>query len=186
MSQLQKTRENLLLSQRKLAKKANLSLRTLQEMEKSFTQSKLSTIGQVLHALGHHPSVLTQFVHLSLIEKKDSVFFLSLNLYNEPENWKMYFFQWLDLYYSHPSSEMLKTAPVNIEEKLMALLASTCELLATRFNHSIPYWTMGIAPLKSPWFISEMQYLKTFALVESFPEFKKRNIYVLENFLTRV
>lgn len=72
------------------------------------------------------------------------------------------------------------------DQQLRALVASTAEALsAERGTEPAPEWAAIIPPLKQPWFVSGMESLKAMALVESPVYFRRRNIFVLGNFLSR-
>jgi hypothetical protein len=49
-----------------------------------------------------------------------------------------------------------------------------------------PQWTWDIPSCKEPWFVSGVENLKAIALAESPVFFRRRKIFVLENFLQRV
>jgi hypothetical protein len=49
-----------------------------------------------------------------------------------------------------------------------------------------PAWVWAVPSLKEPWFLSGMESLKAIAIVESPVFFRRRKIFVLENFLYRV
>ena len=66
-----------------------------------------------------------------------------------------------------------------------ALLASTVEMLCAERRMPVPWWCGGAGILPAPWFVSGVENLKALALVESPAHFRKRNIFVLANFLAR-
>ncbi len=72
------------------------------------------------------------------------------------------------------------------DERLQALAASMAEALsAEQGAESVPEWAARVPPLKQPWFVAGMESLKATALVESPVYFRRRNIFVLGNFLAR-
>ena len=50
----------------------------------------------------------------------------------------------------------------------------------------VPEWVFETKPLKDPWFVSGLENMKTFAIVESPAFFKQMNVFVLDNFMARV
>ena len=67
-----------------------------------------------------------------------------------------------------------------------ALLASTVECLCDELSVDQPGWLTSVPGLDEPWFVSGVESLKAIALAESPVYFRCRNIFVLENFLSRV
>lgn len=67
-----------------------------------------------------------------------------------------------------------------------ALLASTVECLCDELHLKTPEWIMDVPALKEPWFVAGVENLKAMAIVESPVYFRRRLIFVLENFLDRV
>ncbi|NLB66575.1 MAG: hypothetical protein GX803_08915 [Lentisphaerae bacterium] len=86
------------------------------------------------------------------------------------------------------NADALQNAPrfPGDDERLRALAASTAEALAAEQGTEwVPEWAVAIPPLKQPWFVSGVESLKAIALVESPVYFRRRNIFVLGNFLSR-
>lgn len=66
-----------------------------------------------------------------------------------------------------------------------ALLNSTACSLAAELGVSPPWWAMHPLELSEPWFVSGVENLKASALVESPLPFRRNNVFVLGNFLSR-
>jgi|SRR5688572_30734151 len=66
-----------------------------------------------------------------------------------------------------------------------ALLNSTACALAAELGEAPPWWAMRPLALSEPWFVSGVENLKASALVESPISFRRNNIFVLGNFLSR-
>lgn len=66
-----------------------------------------------------------------------------------------------------------------------ALLNATACALAAEFGTAPPWWAMYPLALPKPWFVAEVENLKATALVESPLPFRRNNIFVLGNFLSR-
>ena len=71
-------------------------------------------------------------------------------------------------------------------ERFDALLASTIEYLCNETGNDPPDWVYSIPECREPWFVSGLENLKAIAIVESPVWFRRRKIFVLENFLSRV
>lgn len=66
-----------------------------------------------------------------------------------------------------------------------ALLNSTACALAAELGSAPPWWAMHPLTLPEPWFVAGVESLKATALVESPLPFRRNNIFVLGNFLSR-
>ena len=66
-----------------------------------------------------------------------------------------------------------------------ALLNSTACALAAELGEAPPWWAMRPQVLSEPWFVSGIENLKASALVESPLPFRRNNVFVLGNFLSR-
>ncbi len=62
---------------------------------------------------------------------------------------------------------------------------STVETVCAEVSLPSPGWCCGVEALDSPWFVAGIENLKASALIESPVRFRKRNIFVLANFLDR-
>lgn len=70
-------------------------------------------------------------------------------------------------------------------ERFDALLASTIESLCAELGIETPNWVWEVPSCKYPWFVSGIESLKAITIVESPVYFRRRKIFVLENFLER-
>jgi hypothetical protein len=66
-----------------------------------------------------------------------------------------------------------------------ALLNATACALAAEIGEAPPWWAMHPLLLSEPWFVAGVENLKATALVESPLPFRRNNIFVLGNFLSR-
>jgi|SRR5690348_16623689 hypothetical protein len=66
-----------------------------------------------------------------------------------------------------------------------ALLNATACALAAEMGQAPPWWANRPLVLAEPWFVSGMENLKATALVESPVQFRRNNVFVLGNFLSR-
>jgi len=102
------------------------------------------------------------------------------------ENWTIILMNFVDdfRYYKDPA---LVKEPFDLDhERVDALLASTVEYLCNEMQMDLPPWVEDIPPCRDPWFVAGMESLKAIAIVESPLYFRRRKIFVLENFLERV
>lgn len=72
------------------------------------------------------------------------------------------------------------------DENIDSLLASTIEYLCHETGVETPEWVWEVPPCKEPWFVSGYDNLKAISIVESPAFFRRRKIFVLGNFLSRV
>ncbi|NOY67883.1 MAG: hypothetical protein GXP53_00085 [Deltaproteobacteria bacterium] len=70
-------------------------------------------------------------------------------------------------------------------EKFDSLLASTTEYLCDEIGIETPGWIWNVPSCKEPWFVSGYENLKAISIAESPVFFRRRKIFVLENFLSR-
>ncbi len=100
--------------------------------------------------------------------------------------------EFLDKFYSSSNSERVKMVSKNPfpefkDKRIQAYIAATVEELCYRYNLEIPEWVNDKKYfLKEPFFLTEIESIKPFLLVESPLSFKRRNIFVSSNVLVRV
>ncbi len=100
--------------------------------------------------------------------------------------WKLYFYDFVDDFRRRGNIEMIGEPFELSDDRIDALLASTVEKLCDEIKVEIPVWIKKIPSCREPFFVSGIENLKAISIVESPLRFKKRNIFVLENFLSRV
>ena len=118
----------------------------------------------------------------------DSIQSISCRIRQEGEaSWKWNLFEFVDAFRLQPSGAQVQSPPDSgVTDRMRALLASCVESLCEERGMACPAWCRETAPLAHPWFVSGIENLKAMALVESPVHFRKRNIFVLANFLDRV
>lgn len=103
------------------------------------------------------------------------------------ESWKIHFMDLVDEFRRSLDPSLLFLAPPpELPDGLRALLAGIVVSLAEEVDMQPPSWTRKRWALANPWFVSESENLKATALLESPLAFRRYNIFVLDNFLTRV
>jgi len=101
-------------------------------------------------------------------------------------DWLEPFFDWVDAFRRGEAGTESFDGESRLPPTLRALLAATTEALCREAGRAAPAWTQKVLPLPRPWFVSGMESLKASALVESPVFFRRRNIFVLGNFLSRM
>jgi transcriptional regulator with XRE-family HTH domain len=175
------------LSQRALAKKARISFKGLQLLESPGHDARLSSLQKIAEGLGlpRHGPVRAAAWNLSMdpgsLEAASSWI-----LQDGPRSWSLHLFNFADSFRTRASGALVEAPPLpGLEPRLQALTASLVEALCDEAKLPRPWWTLGVPALETPWFPSETENLKASALVESPVPFRKRNIFVLANFLQR-
>ena len=188
MKTLKSARGEQKISQRNLAKKAGLSYKTLQLLEGGNQDAQISTLEKVASALGLPKNIITRRLSAIFQTPSDSLSMVSERIHAQGEAlWKIWLFNFVDAFrrVSKPE-ELIQDPPISKStHKTKALLASTLDTLCEERGIKIPEWSCSIPPLQKPWFVSQSENLKATALVESPLHFRKRNIFVLDNFLSR-
>ncbi|HEX5037672.1 MAG TPA: helix-turn-helix transcriptional regulator [bacterium] len=186
MNWLKGIREERKMSQRNLAKRAGVSFRTLQLVESGRWDPKLSTVQKFLSALGYPDDLVEGKIRETVQEGRDTVVAVTERIAGNESSWKIWLFNFIDRFRANPSEFLIAKPPSSAaSEKIRALAASTVEALCRSLNRTPPDWCAGIPSLKEPWFPSETENLKASALLESPVDFRRRNIFVLGNFLER-
>jgi len=184
MTALQARRRQLGLSQRALARRAGLAFRTVQLLEAGGHDARWSTLAKLAQALdvGAPAALLAPQMGAGLCaaEAADRM------REDGADSWKLWLFEFADAFRHAPRAEAAERAPEpSLDPRLLALLASTIETLCAESRLPAPWWCAGVATLPDPWFVSGLESLKASALAESPAAFRKRNIFVLGNFLAR-
>ena len=165
-----------------------MSFRGLQLLEKEEHDWRLSSIRKVAGALNLAEDGIDMVLRRFLEQDKDSIMMVSIRIQADgPASWPLHLFNFVDAFRSAPKESQIQAPPLDgLDRKLKCLLASTIETLCADLQASIPEWCYGVRGLKEPWFVAEIESLKAMALVESPVRYRKRNIFVLGNFLDRV
>jgi hypothetical protein len=104
----------------------------------------------------------------------------------DPDNWVIALMDFVDDFRRHKDVRAIEQPFELTHERWDALLASTASQLCTELGLPIPEWLWRVPSCSEPWFVSGLENLKAIALVESPLHFRRRKIFVLENFLDRV
>lgn len=176
------------ISQRQLALISNLSFRTIQLLEKNQHDSKFSSLNKIAMSFGHSKEDLADAIKEFFNKTQDSVLDISKKIKKDGiDSWKIHLFNFVDQFRKNPECKLIDLSPISdLDERILCLITSTVEALCYENDMKKPFWTVGVEILNAPWFPSGIENLKTMALVESPVFFRKRNIFVLNNFLDRI
>lgn len=187
MKNISKCRHKIGLSQRQMAAISSLSFRTIQLLESGAHDPRLSTLKNLAKAVGYPQDIIDHQLDLIFKQPEDSIFMISKRILKDGEDsWKIWLFNFVDSFRKEKDEAHISLPPVQgLSQKLNALIASTVETLCEELKLDFPTWCSSIPMLKIPWFVSGIENLKAISIVESPIHFRKRNIFVLENFLAR-
>ncbi len=101
------------------------------------------------------------------------------------EHWRVYLMDFVDEFRYYRDPAMISTPYKLTDNEIDGLIASAVEYLCDELNMKVPRWILRVPPSQEPWFVSGIENLKAIALVESPVYFRRRKIFVLENFLKR-
>ena len=187
MHAIRSARQRRNLSQRELALRAGLSFRGCQLLEKPGHNPRLESIEKAAAALGlpaEGPrAVLSEFFSTPPASIRMTGYRI---LSDGPAFWTVHLLDFVDAFRREPSLELVRDPPPPaLEQALSALLAGTTEALCREAALPEPPWCPFAPVLAEPWFVSGMENLKASAIAESPLPFRRRNIFVLGNFLER-
>lgn len=176
------------LSQRRFSRNSGVSYRTIQLLESKRHDPQVSTLEKVYHALGYPKKFLVKHLERLGENPPDSIAVLSETIATTTaDSWRLFLFNFVDAFRiaEDPLPLILEPPRGKLDPRLLALLASTVEQLCASRYIVEPWWVGGVPGLPEPWFVSGIENLKVTALLESPVHFRKRNIFVLDNFLER-
>lgn len=104
---------------------------------------------------------------------------------NNGDNWRIPFMEFVDDFRRTRDYSLIERPFELGNEKFDSLLASTIEYLCDEMGIEFPNWIWNIPSCTEPWFVSGYENLKALSIVESPAFFRRRKIFVLENFLYR-
>jgi hypothetical protein len=103
-----------------------------------------------------------------------------------PDHWLIPFMDFVDSFRKRKDLRWIAKPFAMDHERFDAILASMIEYLCDELHLEVPAWVWNVPSCKDPWFVSGMENLKAITIVESPVYFRRRKIFVLENFLDRV
>ena len=102
------------------------------------------------------------------------------------ENWRIPFMEFVDDLRRTRNHSLIEEPFSLNDENIDSLLASTVEYLCDELGVETPNWVWEVPSCKEPWFVSGYDNLKAISIAESPVFFRRRKIFVLANFLSRV
>lgn len=186
METLKQRRTQRGFSQRGIAEHAGVSFRTIQLLEGTDHNVRLSTLNAVAHSLGYPAHVIEHAIDAIFSQPPESVAMTSERMATGKEDWRIPFFEFVDAFRAKPDMNFVAPPPSpRLTAQLTTLLASSVECICHEAGYTPPSWCATVPPLSTPWFVAATENLKATALVESPVWFRQRNIFVLNNFLER-
>ena len=111
---------------------------------------------------------------------------MHLEITYDPDNWEVPLMNFVDELRRTRQTSLIASSIEHTEHiKLDNLMCSVVCELCEELEVGVPSWVDDIEPDVEPWFISGVESLKAFALIQSPLNFRIRNIFVMENFLSR-
>lgn len=105
---------------------------------------------------------------------------------DEPKWWKIALFDFVDDFRYHKNADAIAEPFLLSDVNRDAVLAGVVETLCDELNIAIPEWLYDVPAPKQPVFLSRMENLKAFSIVESPARLRLRKVFVCDNFLHRV
>jgi hypothetical protein len=104
----------------------------------------------------------------------------------DPENWLGHLMYFVDDFRRRKDLRAVTESFELVDERVDALLASTAEYLCDEIGVEPPTWLFYVPACRNPYFFPGIEGMKATLIVESPLRFRIRQIFVLENFLSRV
>lgn len=173
------------LSERQLSSKAELSRETLRKILKSDSSCHLNNYKTLAGALDRDIQIL--FLPRQTANPELSVFGVSQEIVKNGEpSWPEHLFNFVDEFRRTKDARLIMLPPSRqLSDRLQALFASVTTQLCRDMGLEIPSWTFDFSGPEKPWFVAGMESLKASAIRESPVDFRRRNLFVLDNFLDR-
>lgn len=104
---------------------------------------------------------------------------------NSGENWRIPFMEFVDDLRQTRDHSLIEKPFKLSHDRFDSLLASAIEYLCDEIGIETPNWIWDVPSCKDPWFVSGYENLKAISIAESPVFFRRRKIFVLNNFLSR-
>jgi hypothetical protein len=176
--------ENRALSERLASVKAGISRSTWRALAR-----RSSTIGLESLAAAARSLDLSMTLLLMPRETRSDCSTVAVSyevLRDGPASWKIHFMDMVDEFRrSLDPALLLLPPPRELPQELRAMLAAIVLSLAEEVGMDAPRWAQKKYELREPWFVAGVENLKAMALLESPLPFRRNNIFVTGNFLSR-
>lgn len=186
MKSLRAVRMQRGLSQRRLATLAGLSYKSVQLIEGGGCNVEVATLQRLAKALGYPRQMLERRLEGFFSTSPDSAAVVAEWIIVKGEDsWRTRLFDFVDAFrVAEDPAHLIADAPCG-SSRIQGLVAATVEVLCAERGIALPGWCAAVPALSEPWFVAGVENLKASALVESPVHFRRRNIFVLGNFLAR-
>lgn len=176
--------KNHSLSERDLSSITGLSRTCIRDVLSKLETTSISSINKVAESLGMDITILPSF---NSINSEFSVIATAYKIIIDGEDsWKIHIFDLVDEFRRTLDPNLiLLPPPHNLNKRLFALLAAVVWELCTEIHLTKPHWVKKEYFLDDPWFPANINNLKASAILESPLGFRRHNIFVLDNFLSR-
>ena len=172
------------ISERSLEERSGLSRFAIRSALAGSTGTTLKTLSRLSRAFGLKLDVVTspKSGHMEYSSLLTSQKILTDGF----ESWKIHIANWVDEFRRTLDPYLVLHAPVAQSDfRIKALMASIVRELCDETYLDYPDWSQKTYFLEKPWFLSEVESLKAFSILESPLNFRRNNIYVQSNFLQR-
>lgn len=173
------------ISERKLEELSGLSRFAIRSALGESESTTLKTLCRLSDPMGLKVDVVVS-PKSGLMEYSSLV--TSLKILNDGfDAWKVHIPNWVDEVRRTKDPYLVLHSPVPKSDiRMKALMASITLELCRENLLEPPDWAKKTYFLRKPWFVSEVESLKAFSLLESPLSFRRNNIFVQNNFLKRV
>lgn len=172
-------------SERQLAQELKVNRGTLRKVKKMDGSLEIGTLKNVNNKMNKSTHILSLNQDDNLLSEY-SIPVITM-LVAQGGDWRIHYFNFVDYFKKTKDERLIILPPSNkLEKKYYALIASIVSQMCFEMKLEIPAWAQKTYWLsKEPWFVAGIENLKSSAIVESPIFFRKNNIWVLENFLSR-
>jgi hypothetical protein len=173
------------LSERQAAASAGISRSTWRAVAKGSTKVELQSLVAAVESLDLNIALL--LMPKETWSSDCSTVALSYKVLRDgSDSWKIHFMDLVDEFRRSLDPTLLLLAPSrDLPLHLRALLAGIVVSLADEVGIAAPAWATKRYELPQPWFVAATESLKAMALLESPLPFRRNNIFVGSNFLSR-
>jgi DNA-binding phage protein len=172
------------ISERALAQKSGVSRGTLRSILHGGANFRLNSLSRLLDVLGGQATVIA---HVEEGLADCSSIATSINIRQDGfKSWKLHLMNMVDEFRRTRDVRLILLPPTHsLDNRIKALMASTVVELCSEVELRAPEWASRSYFLTRPWFVSGSESLKASAIVESPLAFRRNNIFVHSNFLSR-
>lgn len=173
------------MSERELSARASSSRMTLRRMEKGTGNPTFDSVRTIAEQLDCELFVAL-FRRGPFVSDYSTVAVSQKLLQEGGDTWKPHFMELVDEFRKTRDIRLLLLPPVEgLDLKFKALLASITLSLCEEARQTPPGWALKRYFLIKPWFVAGVESLKALCIRDTPIAFRRNNIFVLDNFLSR-